>query len=295
MNRKLATLSVILLSGCLLSLPAQAQTSCANASLSGTYFYLFGGSLLVSGSASPYAELGEFVADGNGRLSGHSRASVNGSISPYTFTGTYALHGDCTGTLSINFSNSSPGEIFYFQLVEEGQSAVIVFSTPNEVVVGRAYRAAGPGAGRCANTSFSGTYGYSFSGVMVLGGSNFFYSNAGQAVSNGSGGMTTSGVGNVGSGAFPSNATGTYSIAGDCSGTAQLINENGTANYIVAVVEGGKTLFMETDAGATIAGTVDPQLIQSVLPQFCFRRSLVFGALFHEYDRRRGVVLRELH
>ena len=54
-------------------------------------------------------------------------------------------------------------------------------------------------------------------------------------------------------------ATGSYSIASDCSGTAQVNDQFGTTNYVLAVVlDGQNTLFMEVDSGTTIAGTAQP-------------------------------------
>jgi hypothetical protein len=94
---------------------------------------------------------------------------------------------------------------------------------------------------------------------------------------NGSGGVTTSGFANVGAGGSLISGTGTYSIASDCSGTAQLINAYGVSNYNVAVVGGGTVLFMATDAGSTYGGAAQPQLIQSVLPQFAFGGSSAAG------------------
>jgi hypothetical protein len=275
MNRKLAALCVTLLSGCLLSLQAQAQTSCSNASLSGTYFYLVNGpaSITASGS-SPYVELGEFVADGNGGIaSGQSVSSLNGTITPWTFSGNYVAKADCSGTLTLSFSSTPSAQTFPFQIVEGGQSMVMVFSTPNEAISGRIYRAANRGVSQCGLTSLSGNYGYLLSGVASLQGNPYWYSNAGQLVSTGSGNISTNGVANIGTNAGgnqPITGTGTYSIASDCSGTAQLTNAFGTTNYRVAVVEGGTVLFIDVDPGYTVAGSVQPQLIQSVLPQLAF-------------------------
>jgi hypothetical protein len=271
MSRKFAVLSVILLFSCLFSLQAHAQTSCSNASLSGTYFYLVGGPAGITASgSSPYAELGKFAADGNGGVSGQSVGSFNGSVTPYTFTGSYVVRGDCTGTLTLSFAGSPSPEAFPFAIVDAGQGAVITFVTPREAMDGRFYAAASRGVSQCGNASLAGNYGYLLSGVISGSSGSAFYSNAGQVVANGSGGIISSGSANVGAGGAPISGTGTYSIAGDCSGAVQLTNANGTSNYSVAVVEGGSVLFMETDPGTTVAGTAEPQLIQSVLPQFAF-------------------------
>jgi hypothetical protein len=269
--RKIAALSVMLLLSCLFALPAQAQTSCSNGSLDGTYFYQVDGPVLTGASVSPYVELGKFIADGNGAItSGQSTTSTNGTVTPWTFTGTYVVHGDCTGTLSLSFNNSTAGQLYPFDLADGGRDGVIIFSTPNNVIGGHIYRAASRGASQCGETSVTGGYSYLLGGVMPGPSGKVYYSNAGQVVSDGSGHLTSNGVANVGTGAQPLSGNGSYSIGTDCSGTAQLTNANGTSNYRVAVVEGGTVLFLETDTGATVAGAMQPQLTPLVLPQFVF-------------------------
>jgi len=269
MNKKLAALSVVLLSVCLLSFHAQAQTSCSNASLSGNYFYLFDGHTITSSSSSPYVELGKFTSDGNGNVtSGLSYASAAGTITQYTFTGTYTFsQGTCAGSLALLYKGATSAEQFPFTLVAEGNTYVLVFSTPNEVIAGHAYRSASQGASQCGTTSLSGNYGYLFSGVMAGPGSGYFYSNAGVAVADGNGNMNTTGVANIGSGSMPITGTGTYTIGSDCSGHVSLTNSIGTTNYNLALLEGGSVLFMASDQGYTISGTADLQTPQMVLPQ----------------------------
>jgi hypothetical protein len=198
-------------------------------------------------------------------------------MSSYSITGTYVVQGDCTGTLSLFFNNATSPETFPFEIVDGGQGAIMTFVTPKEAIDGRIYRAASRGASQCGNTSIAGNYGFLLSGLITLGGTEYWYSNAGLLAPNGSGGVTTSGFANVGAGGSLISGTGTYSIASDCSGTAQLINAYGVSNYNVAVVGGGTVLFMATDAGSTYGGAAQPQLIQSVLPQFAFGGSSAAG------------------
>jgi hypothetical protein len=265
MVRKIVILGVMLLAA-FDSLQAQAQT-CTNSSLNGTYFYLLDGTIATAGGNASYVELGKLIADGSGAVSGGSTASVAGSIATYSLSGSYTVQGNCTGTLTLSV-NSQFAETITFQIVSGGRSAVVAFSSSGAVVVGRAYRAAS--TGQCGNASLTGGYGYLLSGVVSLAASTYLYSDAGQVVSNGSGGITTISVANIGAGASQASGTGTYSIASDCSDTAQVTDQNGKANYIVAVVEGGNVLFMESDGGTTVAGTAQPQSTQSVLPQFVF-------------------------
>jgi len=67
---KIAQCGALLLFASLLPLPAVAQ--CSNATLNGNYFYTLAGSVRNGAATVSYDELGQFVADGNGNLSGRT-------------------------------------------------------------------------------------------------------------------------------------------------------------------------------------------------------------------------------
>ena len=48
----------------------------------------------------PFVEAVHFVFDGNGKFSGSSTADYGGTIFPVTFTGTYSVKPNCTGSLT---------------------------------------------------------------------------------------------------------------------------------------------------------------------------------------------------
>ena len=245
---------------------AQPGSGCNNSSLNGTYFYMLAGSLAINGQVAPYAELGKLIADGKGSVVGQSKASTSGSLASYTLNGTYSVQSNCAGTLTLIVNSSKTPESLTFQIVDGGISAVVAFSSSGGVIVGRAYRA----SGQCGTGSLAGSFGYLLSGVTSYAGSSYMYSDAGQVVSTGQGQMTVASVANIGSGATQTSGTGSYFIVNDCSGTAQVTNQNGIANYDIAVVAGGNVLFLETDSGTTVSGTAQPQAVRLVLPQFVF-------------------------
>src|SRR5262249_20220121 len=75
---------------------AQAQSGCTRASFQGAFGYTFTG---LSGiNALPFAAVGRLVADGQGNVSGSETQSDNGEISRRTYTGTYKVNSDCTGS-----------------------------------------------------------------------------------------------------------------------------------------------------------------------------------------------------
>jgi len=76
---------------------------CSNASLQGTYGLSWEGTVVDVG---PLAVVGVFTADGNGTGSEVKILSFNGVTTPgATFTVTYTVNADCTGSLVSTGSN----------------------------------------------------------------------------------------------------------------------------------------------------------------------------------------------
>jgi hypothetical protein len=83
---------------------------CSVSSLRGTYAMQAQGTIVgqIPGFPPPpfpFAEAGIIRFDANGNLSGHSTVNVGGVTFPATFTGSYSVNSDCTGTLTVNLSN----------------------------------------------------------------------------------------------------------------------------------------------------------------------------------------------
>ena len=255
--------------------------NCSTSTVIGTYFYLLSGSIASGGVVAPYAELGKLIADGSGRVSGQSYASVNGQQATFSLSGTYAVQANCAGSITLTV-NSQTTATLTFQVVNGGQAMVVAISTSSAVVVGSAYRqTAGSAPAQCATGSLSGGYGYLLSGVA----SNSLYSDAGQFVADGNGNGSVASVANFGGNVSQVTGTGTYTVASDCSGTARVSNQNGTANYRFAVVRDGQAaLFLATDAGRTVSGVFTPQFAppqQAVVNGASFQPQMLSpGALF---------------
>lgn len=58
------------------------------------------------GTFVPFAEAVHFVFDGRGNLSGSSTADYAGFVFPVTFTGTYTVNPNCTGSLTADTDSS---------------------------------------------------------------------------------------------------------------------------------------------------------------------------------------------
>ena len=79
-----------------------ADKGCSNASLQGTFAYTGTGFVVTPvARAGPFAEVGTQTFDGNGATTTTFTASGNGNLFQTTFTGTYTVNPDCTGTISL--------------------------------------------------------------------------------------------------------------------------------------------------------------------------------------------------
>jgi hypothetical protein len=82
---------------------AQADEECSNASLRGSFGVTNTGTIIGVGALSA---VGVVTFDGQGNHVGFDTISLNGSIIPkLTFTGTYKVNSDCTGSDTENFQN----------------------------------------------------------------------------------------------------------------------------------------------------------------------------------------------
>jgi len=94
----------------------------SNATLSGSYVYQIHGIASPNGvNLVPYRQVGVFVADGNGNITGGSDDSSFGA-SGVAITGAYTVSSDGTG--SITFNNSSIGTALNFAITVSGSSQV---------------------------------------------------------------------------------------------------------------------------------------------------------------------------
>ena len=79
----------------------QAQPSCSNATLSGSFGYTNNGTILAGPDAGPFGGVGRQTFDGKGNTAATATVSVNGNISHVTIKGTYVVNPDCTGSMTL--------------------------------------------------------------------------------------------------------------------------------------------------------------------------------------------------
>lgn len=243
--------------------PQIGGASCTTSMINGTYFYVLTGTVSSGSPNVPYAELGQFVANGSGSLSGSSSSNLNGQKQTNSLTGTYSVQANCSGSMTLTL-NSSTTTALTFQLINNAQGMILAMTNDGDIVTGKAYRtSAASGSPACGLGSLSGTYGYSLTGYTTASGTSYLYSDSGQIISDGNGNLTATSVTNLGGAFSNTTGSGTYSITSQCSGTATITNESGNpSNYAIAVVQDGQQLlFLETDAGTTVTGLGQPQFV----------------------------------
>jgi len=82
----------------------QAQPSCSNGSLSGSFGYTNTGTILAGPDAGPFGGVGRQTFDGKGNTQATATVSVNGNIFHVTIKGTYVVNSDCTGSMVLTVS-----------------------------------------------------------------------------------------------------------------------------------------------------------------------------------------------
>ncbi len=238
---------------------AHAQEGCSNHSLRGAYGFATDGQAFgPSGTEfAEFASAGRIVFDGQGNLAGHETESLNGAISEPTFSGTYSVLPDCSGTAQIhNGQNAS----LRFMLVEGGQEVDVIDTDPGVVAAGQITRQQ---MTDCTMASFKGVYGFAGSGsVYGPGGELGDVAVFGRIEADGRGHTTESSNASFNGFQDADTQVGTYTVNADCTGTATSVHQRtGQVDHVMFVlVEGGtEAKFVVTDPGVVLAGTVDRQ------------------------------------
>jgi len=114
----------------------QAQAGCTAFSLSGPYGYALSGSAYdTAGNLGFFAGTGRIVFDGNGTITtGADTFSNDGTIMRRTYTGTYSIKQDCTGSMVLQApGGTGHGDIV---LVNNGKEVNFVQTDNNFIFSG---------------------------------------------------------------------------------------------------------------------------------------------------------------
>jgi hypothetical protein len=106
----------------------QAQ-ECTKASYKGDFGFTATGTIVGLGQV---AFVGRYTADGKGNLVGTQTASLNGTIERNSFTGTYVVKSDCTGSSIWNYPNFT--QHLDFVIVGHGSKIRSISTDPGTIV-----------------------------------------------------------------------------------------------------------------------------------------------------------------
>ena len=111
----------------------RAQDACTTASCQGAFGYTFTG--LTGFNALAFAAVGRLLADGQGNVSGVETDSSNGEIFQRSYTGTYQVNADCTGS-EVSVDNFGKTVKCNFVIVSGGAEIRVIETDRNTAIVG---------------------------------------------------------------------------------------------------------------------------------------------------------------
>jgi hypothetical protein len=231
-----------------------ASATCSEASLSGTYGFLTGG---TSGAGTPVASLIQITFDPTtATFISVETSSHDGVITVTPINGTYTVASNCIGEITVSQSQQVS-----FVVTSTG------FFALNESA-GRTIEGYGvkQGAATCAYATVEGNLGFEATGVFVAGapvaGPVAFVGEVKFGVNTSGGGVISGRVTDSEDGVISTfeeePITGSYTVAADCTGTATITPQGQPALYFsFLVVDGGKEMLaLETDANTVVNGTL---------------------------------------
>ncbi|HEY4845103.1 MAG TPA: hypothetical protein VII89_05365 [Candidatus Dormibacteraeota bacterium] len=237
---------------------ALAAEGCGVRSLHGAYGYAFQGQVIPPGTTEfDTAIAGRIVFDAHGGLSGSEWDSANGFQETLTFTGSYSIQPDCTGTAALVNSNGRTDHIT-LGLIEGGQEFNFTVTDPGVVITGQPSRL---GISRCTDRSLSGVFNATASGSdftpagVENGDDSLFFSIHFDGHGHESGSATL----NINGFSFPDTFTGTYHVNPDCTGSATntFASSGSDAVNFVIVEQGNEVKFFNAQPGIVFSGTMD--------------------------------------
>src|SRR5262245_21400333 len=152
---------------------SEAQGGCSLGTLKGRYVFAYDG-FNVSGPGAtdrlPFAAAGHETYGGDGTVEGFTTTNANGVVSAATYSGSYTLAADCSGTTTLT---DELGVTTHYAIVVQHNGLVVgyVGTDPNLVTAGYESRRSGA-QGPCTLATLRGTYIYANDGFATAGGTS---------------------------------------------------------------------------------------------------------------------------
>jgi len=136
--KRAVTLASLLIFASLLMPSLRAQSCGGNGTLNGAYRFLATGNGCRPNQTCPVFPLGSLgiiTFDGSGNLSGSDVHNVAGVSCSRTFTGTYTVASDCTGTLTQTYTATCGPQSAVGDIVVAPDGSEILFMLPDTAEV----------------------------------------------------------------------------------------------------------------------------------------------------------------
>jgi hypothetical protein len=239
------------------ALSSTARATCSNASLSGTYGFLHGG---TASDGTPIAGLSQVTFDPTtGTYTGEDTQSHDGVITTEPLTATYVVAPNCTVMATVAVGGLSQN----IALVVTSTGFLSLIQRTGVTTVGFAVK---QGSRTCTNAGVQGSFGFEATGVFVAGapatGPVAFIGELKFTVNPSGEGEISGHVAGSEDGTILTIAeepvTGSYSVGTDCRGTAIIRPKGGPEMHfrLVLVNCGKEMLAIETDADTVVSGTL---------------------------------------
>ena len=114
------------------SMNGTSSNGCSNKTVSGSY----GAQLAGSAGDQSFAEVGIFITDGKGNVTGRDIINLGGTTIPRDLTGTYHVNPDCTATVELNLPGNAGTATFFGVVVLGGNEVELNNTNPGNVVTG---------------------------------------------------------------------------------------------------------------------------------------------------------------
>ena len=236
----LVVVIAVILATALVAVPAAwAQGRCSVATLKGSYAVVEQGTIVVGGvmglpAGSPTANVALVTYDGAGNLSATFQASYGGMPLSGSLQGTYRVDPDCTYYDSVPTVHlERTGTIVGEGMLQEIHA---IYTVP--WIVGGGSRWKTP-VGGCSAANLKGAYSLFGQGVIVVpDGPTLPGRQAGLITYNGRGNFYGSETVNLAGGIENNTFTGTYTVDGNCSASADISSSSGLNLHVAGVVAG---------------------------------------------------------
>ena len=243
--------SIILLFAAIFAVSSASAATCSDATLKGVYGFIFSG---FGGDGTPRASVGQGTADGKGTLSGTLTKSKDGTILTGTFTGTYKVAKNCTGSVTFIDPDGETRDVnFVFDNGNKGWQGIQTDSGRVSSGFGLA-----EGAAVCGENGKKQTFAANLSGFVINNNKVGAVAYVEQVILDGKGNVSGNGTFSLDGAIYTVPITGTYTENADCTGSAQITPQGiSTLNFNFVVVNAGKEiLLVETDTNTIVSGTM---------------------------------------